>query len=320
MSASKEPSTGDITLTFLGCGTLGTAILSGILASIDEPTSTSTDTAASEELSPAQTPSRFIACVRRPESAKRIQQAVQKYKTPVTVLQNENIEGVKSSHAVILGCKPYMLDDVINVPGMREALKGKLLISILAGVTAEQIENTLYKGSSVPDADKCRVVRAMPNTAAVVRESMTVINTTTPPLPPQSNALVKWIFSRVGRVAVLPPNLMDASTALAGSGPAFVALILEALGDGAVAMGLPRADAQPMAAQVMRGMSAMVLAGEHPALIRDKTSTPGGCTIGGLLVLEEGSVRGTVARAIREATVVASQLGKGTKNVNGTRF
>jgi pyrroline-5-carboxylate reductase len=112
---------------------------------------------------------------------------------------------------------------------------------------------------------------------------------------------------------------MDASTALCGSGPAFFALILEAAADGAVAMGIPRAEAQKMAAQTMRGAAGLVLAGEHPAVLRDKVSTPGGCTIGGLLVLEEGSVRGTVSRAVREATVVASQLGAGVKNVNGTR-
>ena len=113
---------------------------------------------------------------------------------------------------------------------------------------------------------------------------------------------------------------MDVSTALCGSGPAFYALVLEAMADGAVAMGMPRAEAQLMAAQTMKGTAGMVLNGEHPAMVREKVSTPGGCTIGGLLVLEEGRVRGTVARSVREATVVASQLGMGLKGVNGTRF
>ena len=75
-----------------------------------------------------------------------------------------------------------------------------------------------------------------------------------------------------------------------------------------------------MAAQVMRGTSAMVQNGEHPALLRENVCTPGGCTVGGLLVLEENAVRGSLARSVREATVVASQLGQGVKNVNGTRF
>lgn len=236
------------------------------------------------------------------------------------MLQNDNIKGVKEADVIILGCKPQMVKDILEVDGMREALRGKLLISILAGVPVEQIHEILYGDVKMSIDDRCRIVRVMPNTASLVRESMTVIATTTPPLPPELNSLVTWIFSRIGKVVHLPPSLMDASTALCGSGPAFMALVLEAIADGAVAMGLPRAEAQLMAAQTMRGTAALVQNGEHPALVREKVSTPGGCTIGGLLVLEEGRVRGTVARAVREATVVASQLGKGVQGVNGTRF
>lgn len=216
-----------------------------------------------------------------------------------------------------------MVGDILSEEGMRDALKGKLLISILAGVPVSQIEGILYGDvpSRSPEAEgRCRVVRVMPNTASLIRESMTVIATSSPPLPPHLDALVTWMFTRIGRVVHLPPSAMDASTALCGSGPAFFALILEAIADGAVAMGLPRAEAQLMAAQTMRGTAGLVLNGEHPALVREKVSTPGGCTIGGLLVLEEGRVRGTVARSVREATVVASQLGKGVQGVNGTRF
>ena len=209
---------------------------------------------------------------------------------------------------------------------MREALAGKLLISILAGVPVTQIEDTIYGADrkqilpTDPAVDGCRIVRVMPNTASLIRESMTVIATSNPPLPQSLDALVSWMFTRIGRVVHLPPASMDASTALCGSGPAFFALVLEAIADGAVAMGLPRAEAQLMAAQTMRGTAGLVLNGEHPAMVREKVSTPGGCTIGGLLVLEEGSLRGTVARSVREATVVASQLGKGMQGVNGTRF
>jgi pyrroline-5-carboxylate reductase len=160
----------------------------------------------------------------------------------------------------------------------------------------------------------------MPNTASLIRESMTVIGISNPPLDPDTLGLVTWIFKRIGEVVYLPPSTMDVCTSLCGSGPAFFALMLEAAIDGAVAMGLPRAEAQKMAAQTMKGAAGLVLNGDHPALLRDKVSTPGGCTIGGLLVLEEGRVRGTVARAVREATVVASQLGKGVQGVNGTRF
>jgi pyrroline-5-carboxylate reductase len=265
--------------------------------------------------------------VTRPQSAKRIKTELSHLTDFLTILQNDNLKGVQQADVVLLACKPYNLTTVLQEEGMLEALAGKLLISILAGVSVGQIEDTIHGiGSSEtlpadPASDgRCRIVRVMPNTASLICESMTVIATSNPPLPQELNALVTWMFNRIGRVVSLPPAQMDASTALCGSGPAFFALVLEAMADGAVAMGLPRAEAQLMAAQTMRGTAGLVLNGEHPALVREKVSTPGGCTIGGLLVLEEGTVRGTLARGVREATVVASQLGMGAKGVNGTRF
>ena len=247
--------------------------------------------------------------------------ALSNFTDDLTVLVNDNLLGIQRADVVLLGCKPYMAKDILRKKGIREALAGKFLISILAGVPVSQIEEALYGSLSDEEGEaqnRCRVVRVMPNTASLIRESMTVIATSNPPLPQDLDAMVTWIFTRIGRVVHLPPSEMDVSTALCGSGPAFFALILEAMADGAVAMGLPRVQAQEMAAQTMKGAACLVLNGEHPALVREKVSTPGGCTIGGLLVLEEGRVRGTMARGIREATVKASQLGKGVAGINGT--
>ncbi|KAH0544934.1 Pyrroline-5-carboxylate reductase [Glutinoglossum americanum] len=309
---------------------MGIAILSGILSSLStppptpSPSGTSTPYRATPTDLPSRLPTRFIACVRRPESASRIKQSLTPYTatTPITILQDENLRGVQAADIVLLCCKPQMVNDILSDPDIERALRGKLLISICAGVTVEQLKNALQAGNMTPgdDVTPCTCVRAMPNTASGIRESMTVVCTSTPPLPESLERVVTWVFNRIGRVVYLPASAMDASTALCGSGPAFFALILEAIADGAVAMGLPRAEAQLMAAQTMRGTAGMVLGGEHPALVREKVGTPGGCTIGGLLVLEEGRVRGTVARAVREATVVASQLGRGVQGVNGTRF
>ncbi|CAG8958005.1 hypothetical protein HYFRA_00000348 [Hymenoscyphus fraxineus] len=325
--ASNTEAESEMTLTVLGCGTMGIAILSGILSSLHEislqsSASISSSGSSTPSETPARLPSRFIACVRRAESAKRIKKALADHISTVKIVQNENVKACQEADVILLGCKPYMVKDILAETGMVEALKGKLLISICAGLQADQIYGYLYSAvPSDPEAEGlCRVVRAMPNTASAIKESMTVIATATPPLPSHVSSLVTWIFKRIGDVVYLPASNMDASTALCGSGPAFFALMLEATIDGAVAMGLPRAEAQRMAAQTMRGAAGLVLDGEHPALLRDKVSTPGGCTIGGLLVLEEGRVRGTVARAVREATVVASQLGKGVQGVNGTRF
>lgn len=293
---------------------MGIAILSGILTSLKE---LDESTSPKENL-PSQLPRHFIACVKSEPSVKGVEKALSQCysKTKVEVSRDDNLSAVQKADIIILGCKPYMVKDILQQEGMREALAGKLLLSICAGLTKDDIATILDINTW---ENPCTIVRTMPSTASLVRQSMTVIGISDPPLPHQTKDLITWIFKQIGDVVYLPPHLMDVSTALCGSGPAFFALVLEAATDGAVAMGVPRADAQRMAAQTMRGTADLVLNGEHPAVLKDKVSTPGGCTIGGLMVLEEGAVRGTVARAIREATVVASQLGQGAKNVNGTR-
>ncbi|OJD30300.1 pyrroline-5-carboxylate reductase [Diplodia corticola] len=305
-----------LTLTVLGCGVMGNAILGGIMAALAD---TSGATIADETV-PPRLPTKFIACDAWEGAPAAIRSVLGKYNQPLEILVNDNLTGAQKADVLLLACKPYMLQEVLGAAGMREALAGKLIMSILAGVSVEQIEATVYPGGVPGDGSACRVVRVMPNTAALVRQSMTVVAQPTPPLSADQTALVTWCFNRCGKVVQLPPHLMDACTSLCGSGPAFVALILEGLADGAVAMGIPRKEAQLMSAQMMKGTTGLVLEeNRHPSILKDMVSTPGGCTIGGLLTLEEGAVRGNVARAVREATVVASQLGQGVKNVNGTR-
>nr|AQT27120.1 putative pyrroline-5-carboxylate reductase [Nilaparvata lugens] len=325
-------SSSDLTMAVLGCGTMGIAILNGILTSLSDiqvpqplhtPSSSGISTPA-EESSPQALPRRFIACVRSMESAQRIKTTLRNHAAAIKVVRNENVVAARNADVVLLACKPYMIKDVLGERGMPTVLQGKLLISICAGVNVDHIEAALsHNIDSSLDVDspkRCTIIRAMCNTAALIRESMTVIGITNPPLPPSSKALVTWIFKRVGDVVFLPDSNMDVSTALVGSAPAMFALMLEAAIDGAVAMGLSRAEAQKMATQVMRGTTGLVQSGEHPAILREKVSTPGGCTIGGLLVLEEGRVRGSVSRAVRETTCVARQLGQGVQYVNGTRL
>lgn len=304
----------DLTVTVLGCGTMGVAVLSGVLASLKSGNMAPVDNP------PARLPSRFIACVKRPESVERVKAALPDNPN-LEVVRGDNVGAAKRADVVILACKPWMVETVLGESGMAEALGGKMLVSVLAGVTGEQIQGVLYGKDSAPPpaSSRCTVIRAMFNTAAVIRQSLTVIETSNPPLPEEQSSLITWIFKQIGEVVFLPSNNMDASTALCGSGPAFFLIMIEAAADGGVAMGLPRAEAQKMAAQSMMGAAGLVLSGQHPAVLKDKVCTPGGCTIGGLTVLEEAGVRGSVSRAIREATVVASQLGQGAKMVNGTR-
>ena len=124
-------------------------------------------------------------------------------------------------------------------------------------------------------------------------------------------AVAKEIFTAVGRCLEMDDKLMDAVTSLNGSGPAFAYVFLEAMCDGAVRMGLRRDAAMEIAAQMFQGAARMVLqTGEHPAALKDQVTTPAGCTIAGLLTMEDGRIRSVIARAVEEAAVVAGRLGQ----------
>ncbi|KAH6661297.1 pyrroline-5-carboxylate reductase [Truncatella angustata] len=330
---SRPNEGGDLTMAVLGCGNMGIAILSGILASVESlsgPKPLQTDPAHPPEEVPASLPTRFIACVRSTESAKRVKKALWQHTSYVKVVTKDNLAAVKRSEIILLACKPHAIKPILSEPGMAKALEGKLLISICAGITVSHIESILHGSepelfTNHDDAEKgderarCQIIRALANTASIIGEGMTVIADSNAPPPPEIAKLVTWIFRRIGAVVYLPSHSMDASTALVGSAPGFFSLVLEAAIDGAVAMGLPRAEATRMAAQSMRGTASMVLEGEHPATLRDRVATPGGCTIGGLMILEEGGVRGTISRAVRESATIASALGRGERGVNATR-
>lgn len=303
---------------------MGIAILSGILSSLHdvEPTSTNlkklrppppAPSGVNTPLElPTRLPSRFIACVRSSERAKRVKDSLGVLSAFVDVVQRQNVAAVQQADVVLLTCKPFMAEEILAEPGMKEALAGKLLISICAGMTVADLTQIIYgnEPANADQEDRCRIVRVMPNTAAVLRESITIIEIANPPLPPETQSLVTWIFKQIGEVGYLPPHNMDVSTAVCGSGLAFFAMVIEAAADGAVAMGLPRQEATRMVALAMRGTASLVLAGDHPAQVKDKVSTPAGCTIDGVMVMEDGRVRGTVARTIQSTTEAASRLGR----------
>jgi len=216
-----------------------------------------------------------------------------------------NVQAAKQSDVILLCCKPQLAHAILSEPGMQEALENKLLISILAGVTISQLSQMVGPTTNV--------VRAMPNTPCKIREGMTILSTLDEGQP-LNQAIILNIFSSIGRCRFLDEKHFDACTAVGGSGPAFAAIFLEAMADGGVMMGLPRAEALELAAQTIQGTARMALQpGAHPARIKDAVTTPGGCTIAGLLALEDGRVRSTIARAIQIATERASELGQPPK-------
>lgn len=176
-----------------------------------------------------------------------------------------------------------------------------LMISIMAGTSTAQLEALL--GTANP------WVRAMPNTPCIVGEGMTVI-CGSQHAGSEHLARAHRVFEVVGQCLAVDEAYFNAITALSGSGPAYQYLIMEALADAGVRVGLPRQLALTLVAQTVLGAARMVLAsGRHPAALRDDVTTPAGCTIGGLLMLEDGKIRSVLARAVEEATKIAGHLG-----------
>jgi len=211
----------------------------------------------------------------------------------------DNVAAVKGADVVLLSVKPQVATTVLKDLG--PALAGKLLVSICAGVTTTQL------AALAPDA---AIIRAMPNTPSLIREGMTVI-TGGPGATEAQLTLCEGLFGSVGRVRRLEEKHFDVVTALSGSGPAFACVIMESLADGGVRMGLPRDVAVELAAQTMQGAARLVLqTGRHPAALKDEVTTPAGCTIAGLLTMEDGRIRSILARTIEEAAKVASGLGQ----------
>lgn len=220
-----------------------------------------------------------------------------------------NAEAVADAQVVLLVVKPQQV-----VPVLREIgplLKpGQLLISAASSVSTAVIEQHLK--AKVP------VVRAMPNTPALVRQGMTALaggkHATA-----RHIARAEQLFGAVGRTVVLDERHVDAVTGLSASGPAFIYIVIESLADGGVKVGLPRDVALLLAAQTVKGAGAMVLeTGQHPAMLKDAVTTPSGTTIDGILELEDGGLRvallKAVVRATRRATERAHELfGEGAK-------
>lgn len=206
---------------------------------------------------------------------------------------------VGAADLIVLAVKPHNLAEAAgSLSGTMT--REKILISVLAGVTTRQVEKLLPPG--------CRVIRAMPNTPALVGCGITVL-AAGKNAADQDLDRAREIFKTVGDVLVLPEKMMNAVTGLSGSGPAYLYLIIEALADGGVLAGLPRDVALQLAAQTVRGAGAMVAeSGLHPGQLKDMVTSPGGTTISGLLKLEQAGVRGVIMETVKAAAEKSEQL------------
>jgi pyrroline-5-carboxylate reductase len=203
----------------------------------------------------------------------------------------------KDVGVILLAIKPQIFDEIsLQLCSTNAAL----VISIMAGINLELLEETFLQHS---------VIRAMPNTPAQIGAGITAI-AIGGLIDPSHKTIAECIFGAVGEVIEVPESLLDAVTGLSGSGPGYVSIIIEALADGGVAAGLPRAIAMKLAIQTVLGTSQMLKeTGLHPAQLKDQVTSPGGTTIAGIAQLEKSGVRSGIIEAVITAARRAKELG-----------
>jgi pyrroline-5-carboxylate reductase len=263
---------------FVGAGNMGEALIKGL---------------ASASLVPAD------AIAAADVRAERVAQLARQYGIRAVA---DNAALVRGCDVVVLAVKPQIMAPVLRE--IAPALTGRpLLISLAAGVSTATIQGVIGRYQ--------RLIRVMPNTPALVLEGVTAI-ARGPELPAEDLETAQEIFAAVGKAVVLDEEAMDAVTGLSGSGPAYVAIVIESLADGGVKMGLDRATAMTLATQTVLGAARLLSeTGLHPGALKDMVSSPGGTTIAGIAALEEGGIRTTFIRAVERATLRSRELGRG---------
>lgn len=262
-------------ITFIGGGNMGEALIQGLLKA---------DLTSPEML--------IVSDIRED----RLSYLKSKYQIRVVSDNRRALDGAK---IVLLAVKPQIISKVAEeiAPCLSPDM---LVISIAAGVSLTRLREGL----------QClRVIRVMPNTPALVLQGVTCV--CCDGVSDQDIAIAEEIFKSVGKVIILEERHIDAVTGLSGSGPAYCFLIIEALADGGVKMGLPRSIAMELAIQTMRGSAALIDEfARHPGELKDMVASPGGTTIWGLHALEKKGVRGAFIKAVEDATLRSKELGR----------
>ena len=267
-----------ISLAVIGFGTMGQAIISGLVEASGYP------------------PERFVVFDKGKPARERA-------RSMGLACAGSAVEAARQAATILLCVKPKDLDGLLADLAASGALDHRpLLISIAAGVSLGHI------GAQVPEGTP--VVRAMPNTPCGIRMGTTVLAMGVHATEAHLDQ-ARTMFEPLGAVLALEEHHMDAVTGLSSSGPAFIFLILDALAEGGVLCGLPRSVALELSARMTMGAAAMVLqTGRHPAALKDDVTTPAGCTVAGLLALEDGRIRSVIARGVERASQVAGKLGR----------
>ena len=268
----------DKKIAFIGAGNMGEAIISGLIVS-------------------GSSKPENIICTDVRES--RLDEIKSEYGVRVSV---NNVEAVEASDIIVYAVKPQIMATVLEETADKLDMS-KLVISIAAGVPMPAIESCLNKD--------LRLIRVMPNIAAAVKEAASAI-AAGGHATDEDVDLAMEIFNSIGKSVFLKENyLMDAVTGLSGSGPAYIFLIVDALADAGVKMGLAREEALFLSTQTVLGAAKLLMeTREHPGQLKDKVTSPGGTAIAGLAMLEEGGLRTTLIRGVEAATQRSKELGE----------
>lgn len=264
---------------FIGGGSIASALVAGLLGAGCSPEG---------------------ICVAEPSSEAR-ERLTEKFAIETV---EDNLKLVNGSDIIILAVVPQIAANVLAQIS-EEGLADKVIISLLAGVLTETIENHF--------ASPPRVVRAMPNTLVEIREAVTGLCAGSVATPGDMQ-LAKKLFNLVGTVQIVNESQMNAVTGLSGTGPVYISTIVEALAEGGILAGLPAHIAYSMAAQTVKGAAQLLIeTGEHPAIMRDGVCTPGGTGINAVNVLEKGGLRSTLIDAISMAVTRSIELNESAK-------
>ena len=264
---------------------MGTALLSGILA------------AKSSGASPVK---KYYACVRREEAADRLRKTFSQHKE-VDIVCNDNVRALQAADTVVLGFQPGDVSKILGDQELSKALVGKLVISMLAGVTCDKIFSLLSNDREP------RVIRVVPSIGAQINQSCTLISESK--LDASAMALVQWLFSQVGSNQIIAEELLNAAVAISATSHALTVTAVDALTDGSVSRGIPRPVALKIAAACLRSASSLLLERMTLEELKDSMSVPKGITTEAWIHLDAGHVRPAISQTVRQAVDYAEKMG-----------
>lgn len=269
-------------------GAMGTSIAAGLLAPRDNTVKIR----------------RVIATVGTEASKRRVEETLAQGSSKLTVLlQSQNLQAVEEADVVIMSVKPSKRGSVFAAKGVREALRGKLVISIMAGVPTANLHREICgEEPQVSGAERPgQFIRVMPNMAAKIREATTLLTGNMETLTQESRDIATWVFDQVGQTGWIAESTADISAVLVGCAGSLMLVAVDGLLDAAVAEGVSRREAEKFVTGGTLGMMKLVESGEHPSVLREKISSPGGCSIRAVLELERRAVRSAYCDAIMQA-------------------